>query len=108
MPPSQHYFLPMPSFQQSIGGQPYPGQQVNALPYHLSNSGVADQSEGAVATGVHFKKMTLPIFSGQRKDWPEFKTVWKQLAEGRVGIQEQDSPGSRTKEIGERKSKSED
>lgn len=22
-----------------------------------------------------------PNFSGQRKDWPEFKTVWKQLAE---------------------------
>ena len=82
MPPSQHYFVPMPSFQQSIGGQPYPGQQVNPSPHHLSNSGVADQSEGAVATGVHLKKMTLPIFSGQRKDWPEFKTVWKQLAEG--------------------------
>ena len=81
MPPSQHYFVPMPSFQQSIGGQPYPGQQVNTSPHHLSNSGVADQSEGAVATGVHLKKMTLPIFSGQRKDWPEFKTVWKQLAE---------------------------
>ena len=82
MPPSQHYFLPMPSFQQSIGGQPYPAQQVNTSPYHLSNSGVADQSEGAVATGVHLKKMSLSIFSGQQKDWPEFKTVWKQLAEG--------------------------
>ena len=82
MPPSQHYFVPMPSFQQSIGGQPYPTQQVNPSPHHLSNSGVADQSEGAVATGVHLKKMTLPIFSGQRKDWPEFKTVWKQFAEG--------------------------
>ena len=82
MPPSQHYFVPMPSFQQSIGGQPYPAQQVNPSPHHLSNSGVADQSEGAVATGVHLKKMTLPIFSGQRRDWPEFKTVWKQLSEG--------------------------
>ena len=43
----------MPLFQQSIGGQPYPGQQVNNSPHHLSNSGVADQSEGAVVTGVH-------------------------------------------------------
>ena len=46
-------FYPMPLFQQSIGGQPYPGQQVNTSPHHLSNSGVADQSEGAVVTGVH-------------------------------------------------------
>ena len=55
---------------------------MNTSPHHLSNSGVADQSEGAVVTGVHLKKMTLPIFSGQRKDWPEFNTVWKPLAEG--------------------------
>ena len=48
MPPSQHYFVPMPSFQQSIGGQPYPGQQVNTSPHHLSRNGVADQSDGAV------------------------------------------------------------
>ena len=25
--------------------------------------------------------MTFPTFSGQLKDWPEFKNVWKQLAE---------------------------
>ena len=30
---------------------------------------------------VRLKKMSLPTFSGLRKDWPEFKTVWKQLAE---------------------------
>ena len=53
MPPSQHYFFSMPSFQQSIGRQPYAGQQVNTSPHHLSNSGVAGQREGAVATGVH-------------------------------------------------------
>ena len=72
----------MPSFQQSIGGQAYPGQQVNTLPHHLSSNGVADRNVGAVATGAHLMKMTLPIFSGQQKDWPEFKAVWKQLAEG--------------------------
>ena len=30
---------------------------------------------------VQLKKLSLPTFSGLRKDWPEFKTVWKQLAE---------------------------
>lgn len=25
--------------------------------------------------------MDLPTFSGHRRDWPEFKTVWKSLAE---------------------------
>ena len=34
-PPHQQYLLPMPSFQQSTGGQSYLGQQVNTLPDHL-------------------------------------------------------------------------
>ena len=63
MPQSQQYLLPMPSFQQSIGGQPYPGQQVNTLPHHLSSNGVADRNVGAVVTGAHLI-MTLPIFLG--------------------------------------------
>ena len=29
---------------------------------------------------VRLKKIPLPTFSGMRKDWPEFKEVWKQLA----------------------------
>ena len=33
------------------------------------------------STDIQLKKMELPTFSGLRKDWPEFKTVWKQLAE---------------------------
>ena len=32
-------------------------------------------------TNISLKKTSLPTFSGLRKDWPEFKTVWKQLAE---------------------------
>jgi hypothetical protein len=32
-------------------------------------------------TNVNLKKTPLPTFSGHRKDWPEFKSVWKQLAE---------------------------
>ena len=30
---------------------------------------------------VYTKKSSLPIFSGNRADWPEFKVVWKSLAE---------------------------
>ena len=73
MPPSQYYFLPMPSFQQSIGGQPYPGQQENTSPHHLSNSGVAGQSEGTVATGVHLTKKTLPIFQDSERTGQSLK-----------------------------------
>ena len=32
-------------------------------------------------TNISLKKTSLPTFSGLRKDWPEFKAVWKQLAE---------------------------
>lgn len=28
------------------------------------------------------EKIALPKFSGKRRDWPEFKAVWKKLAEG--------------------------
>ena len=30
---------------------------------------------------VYTKKSSLPLFSGNRADWPEFKVVWKSLAE---------------------------
>ena len=29
---------------------------------------------------VRVKKAELPVFSGERKDWPEFKALWPQLA----------------------------
>ena len=34
-----------------------------------------------VRTNVQIKKVPLPEFSGLRKDWPEFRSVWKELAE---------------------------
>ncbi|XP_068737311.1 uncharacterized protein [Montipora capricornis] len=55
--------------------------------YQPGSHGMPAQSSGASSVdtpGVHLKKMSLPTFSGQRKDWPEFKTVWKQLAEGAI------------------------
>ena len=53
----------------------------------LVANGMPAQSSGTSSVdtpGVHLKKMSLPTFSSQRKDWPEFKTVWKQLAEGPI------------------------
>ena len=38
-------------------------------------------TEGAGASGVYFKKRDLPTFSGLRKDWPEFKMLWRELVE---------------------------
>ena len=32
-------------------------------------------------TNVQVKKMSLPSFNGLRKDWPEFKAVWKSVPE---------------------------
>ena len=85
MPPTQQYLLPQTSIQQSTGEQVYPERLVSTLPYQLGSYGLPAQSNGvssAEATGVHLKKTLLPTFSGHRKDWPKFKAVWKQLAEG--------------------------
>ena len=87
IPLAQQYWLPQPLVQQSAGGQIYPGQLVKVSSYQLSSHGMPVQSSGASSAdipGIHLKKMSLPTFSGQRKDWPEFKTVWKQLAEGAI------------------------
>ena len=92
MTPTQQYLLPQTSIPQSTGGQVYPGQLVSTLPYRLGSYGLPAQSNGvslAEATGVHLKKRSLPTFSGHRKDWPEFKAVWKQLAEGAYKNQKQ-------------------
>ena len=86
-PPAQQYWLPQPFVQQSSGGQVYPGQLMNVLSYQPGSHGMPAQSSGASSVdtpGVHLKKMSLSTFSGQRKDWPEFKTVRKQLAEGAI------------------------
>lgn len=83
----QQYWSPQPLVQQSAGGQVYPGQLVNVSSYQPGAHGVPAQSSGAISAdspGIHLKKMSLPTFSGQRKDWPEFKIVWKQLAEGAI------------------------
>ena len=43
----------------------------------------ATKSDAAIAqhTVIHTKKPSLPFFSGERADWPEFRCVWRLLAE---------------------------
>ena len=87
IPTAQHYWLPQPFVQQPSGGQLYPGQLMNVSSYQAGSHGMPAQNSGASSAdtaGVHLKKMSLPTFSGQRKDWPEFKVVWKQLAENSI------------------------
>ena len=36
-------------------------------------------------TSIQTKKPSLPVFSGERSDWPEFKAVWRALAEAQYG-----------------------
>ena len=84
---AQQYWLPHPFVQQSAGGQAYPGQLMNVSLYQPGSHGMPPESSGASSVdtpGVHLKKMSLPTFSSQKKDSPEFKTVWKQLAEGAI------------------------
>ena len=105
IPLAQQYWLPQSFVQQSAGGQIYPGQLVNVSSYQLSSHGMPVQSSGASSAdtpGIHLKKMSLPTFSGQRKDWPEFKTVWKQLAEG--AIKNKTALAHELKRVGERRS----
>ena len=62
---------------QSIGfaqhtrpAQPYVFQQPYPATPPINNN-----------ANINLKKTPLPTFSGHRRDWPEFKAVWKQLAE---------------------------
>ena len=44
-------------------------------PSHDSSSGLRTSS----STPVNLKKRDVPKFSGLRKDWPEFKSVWEKI-----------------------------
>ena len=72
------------SIHQSISTQNYPGLPMTVFSHHPGSHDMSAQSNGTnftSSTGVQLKKIALPTFSGQRRDWPEFKAVWKQLAE---------------------------
>ena len=67
--------------QQYAMGYP-PPMMYNATPFNPWQQfppGMNQQSRNAGE--VRLEKISLPTFSGQRSDWPEFKTVWKNLAE---------------------------
>ena len=58
--------------------QPVPVQASSLNPQAAFQSG---QHPRCGETNVQVKKMSLPTFNGLRKDWPEFKAVWKSVAE---------------------------
>jgi hypothetical protein len=68
--PSNFDTLPVSSYEYLAGYRPTSYSQ--AAP---SNSPFAQSSD------VHLRKTSLPTFSGERKDWPEFKAIWRELAE---------------------------
>ena len=59
---------------------PYPGwspfhQPLATRPTHMGFS------PGSAHSDIRLAKIALPTFSGLRKDWPEFRSVWRELAE---------------------------
>ncbi|KAK3727737.1 hypothetical protein QZH41_005196 [Actinostola sp. cb2023] len=52
------------------------------FPTDYNNFTPSNRGMSANHGNVQLKKIALPVFTGHRKDWPEFKAVWKQLAEG--------------------------
>ena len=57
--------------QQAAAAALAPPQQAPPVP----------TAQGGPGTSVYFKKRDLPSFSGHRKDWPEFKSLWTELVE---------------------------
>jgi hypothetical protein len=68
--------------QQALGSVP-----VVSFPqgnYGLPPAGVPNAASFPTprrANDIHIKRSSLPEFSGHRRDWPEFKAVWRELAE---------------------------
>ena len=62
----------------STGPQPTPLPISNHPMYYGAN---AHGNNFLPPSSVQLRKMDLPTFSGDRRDWPKFKTVWKSVAE---------------------------
>ena len=60
----------------TVSTVPYVQHPMPALIHQVNMT--PNLSEG---TAVRLKRMSLPTFSGLRKDWPEFRAVWKSMAE---------------------------
>ncbi len=42
-------------------------------------------AETLAPSAIHLKRREIPSFSGERKDWPEFKRMWQELVVPAVG-----------------------
>jgi len=89
MPTAPTTSLPHPSTWQTQFGGTVPS--VTSLPSygnltHAPGPGYLSQTSGSGRlSDIHVKRSSLPEFSGHRKDWPEFKAVWRELAESAYG-----------------------
>ena len=79
---STHHSGPGTSDVQVLNGNP------SSVPYfphdhNLSHSSSHDFNSHNMFdhNTIHTKRPSLPVFSGNRADWPEFRVVWKALAE---------------------------
>lgn len=68
-----------------IGGVTTSASSVHT-PYSMSHSNyqLPPLLDRMGNSDIYLKKTALPEFSGLRKDWPEFKAVWRRLAEGAI------------------------
>ena len=73
-PPSTAAFFPPP-----LSNMLYPGHGTSS---ETPQNVVFSPGHSAYSETIHTKKPSLPMFSGERADWPEFKCVWRPLAEG--------------------------
>ena len=73
---AMNYLYATPEQWHNPTGSFYPSTHPNLACYSSSSPGTYQRAET-----IHTKKPSLPTFSGDRGDWPEFKCVWKVLAE---------------------------
>ena len=64
---------------------PIPNSSESYTNDHVADTSVPQSVPQNSPTGlgpqVQVKKMSLPTFNGDRKEWPEFKAIWKSVAE---------------------------
>ena len=75
--PSQSPIVTNPFFQPtsfSMGASSASQSTASFLPQY-------NPASGFCRSDVKVRKAELPLFSGLRKDWPEFKTLWPSMAE---------------------------
>ena len=69
------------SLVQSVPGGIEPVSQASLAQSVLGGTTSAVFTPVSGSAEIRLKRLSLPVFTGERRDWPEFKAVWKQLAE---------------------------